>query len=221
SFAISADVTSAASCEALLTKVLDTCGHIDVLVNNAGIATGGPISELDEAELRTLVAVNVYGPIQLSRLVVPEMLKRGSGHIVNISSTAGLLSPPGQTAYAASRAAILGFSDALRRELEGSGVYVSVIMPGWTKTGMLADMEPDKMRAAGMIGPGLGLDLPEIPAQAVVDAVRYRRREIILGGPLALLGWTATRGLIGVTDAYYRYLIDIHKMVEVMRDMGT
>lgn len=221
SLAVPADVGSAESCAAMLAEVRERLGPIDVLVNNAGAALGGPIDELDEAALRRMIAVNLYGPIQLTRLVVPEMRRRRSGHIVNVSSMVGLLTPPGSAAYAATRSAILGFSDALRKELAGSGVAVSLVLPGWTRTAMVAGMDVGRMRAAGLVGRGLSLDPPEVPAQAAVDAVRYRRREVLLGGPLALVGGLAGRGLPGLIDLYYRALFNRRELVALMRDLGA
>jgi NAD(P)-dependent dehydrogenase (short-subunit alcohol dehydrogenase family) len=219
--AVPADVGSAESCAAMLAQVGEQLGPIDVLVNNAGAALGGPVDELDDEALRRMIAVNLYGPIQLTRLVVPEMRRRRSGHIVNVSSMVGLLTPPGSAAYAATRSAILGFSDALRKELAGSGIAVSLVLPGWTRTAMVAGMDVDRMRAAGLVGRGLSLDLPDVPAQAVVDAVRYRRREVLLGGPLALVGGLAGRGLPGLIDLYYRTLFDRRELVALMRDLGA
>jgi short-subunit dehydrogenase len=218
---VAADVSRPEDGAAMLEAVRAGLGPVDVLVNNAGLSLGGPVEELDDAELRRLIAVNIYGPIALSRLVVPEMRRRGAGHIVNVSSMVGLLTPPGSAAYAATRSAIVGFSDALRKELAGTGVHVAMVLPGWTRTGMLADMDEARMRAAGMIGRGLRLDPPEAPARAIVDAVRHRRREVFLGGPLAILGGVAGRGLPAAIDAYYRFLFDRDEMVTLMRDLGT
>lgn len=219
--AVAGDVSSPEDGASIVAAVRERLGPIDVLVNNAGLGLGGPIDELDAAALRRLVAVNVYGPIQLARLVVPEMRRRGAGHIVNVSSMVGLLTPPGSAAYAATRSAMIGFSDALRKELAGSGVRVSLVLPGWTRTGMLAAMDKARMGAAGMVGHGLSLDPPEVPARAIIRAVRYGRREVLLGGPLAILGGLAGRGLPWAIDAYYRVMFDADEMVAVMRDLGT
>jgi len=219
--AVAADVTDAAACARLVEVVETQLGPIDVLVNNAGLSLGGPIGDLDDKALGQLIAVNVTGPIQLTRLVIPGMQRRAAGHVVNVSSMVGLLTPPGSAAYAATRAAILGFSDALRKELAGSGVAVSLVLPGWTQTGMLADMNLARMRAAGMIGGSIHLDPPEVPAQAIVDAVRHRRREVLLGGPIVIVGGLAARGLPGAIDAFFRHRFDTRQLVEVMRDLGA
>ncbi len=132
-------------------------GRIDVLVNNAGLSYGGRLEELDPARLRALGAVNLYGPLRLARAVIPLMMRKGgragefAGHIVNVSSVAGVLLAPGMSVYGATRRGIIAFSTALRRELRGTGIRVSTVLPAFTNTPMADRVGEDALARAGAI----------------------------------------------------------------------
>ena len=102
-------------------------GYIDVLVNNAGVMPIGPFLDHSEQAIRSAVEVNFYGVLNGCRLVLPEMVKRGSGHVVNIASMAGVLAVPGQALYAGTKFAVVGLSTALSDEFAPQGVDVSVV----------------------------------------------------------------------------------------------
>ncbi len=130
---------------------LDKLGiAVDVLVNNAGTADHGAFSILDPEALDTLVAVNIRALTALTRLLLPGMLARGAGRILNVASVAAFQPVPALAAYAASKAYVLSLSEALSEELRGSGVTVTALCPGLTRTEMLSDL-PDLLRplAAG------------------------------------------------------------------------
>jgi len=183
-----ADITDEAEMKRLIKTVIRKYGYIDILVNNAGISLGGPLIGQNSADLHRMLAVNIYGPIRLTQLITPIMIAQKSGHIVNIASMAGLIAAPGQTTYSATQNAIVAFSNALRRELDELGIYVSTVLPGWTQTDMIANMDQTKMKEVGLLSPFTTIDEPEIPAQVIVDAVRYRQREVTMGGPQLKLG---------------------------------
>ncbi|MBX3176987.1 MAG: SDR family oxidoreductase [Candidatus Hydrogenedentes bacterium] len=114
-------------------------GPVDILVNNAGVVTGKPLAEQDTTEIETTVRVNVLGVIHTTRALLPAMLDRGAGHIVNIASASGLIPVPRLTTYGASKWACLGFSESLRVELRRqAGMRVSTICPSYINTGMFA-----------------------------------------------------------------------------------
>ena len=129
-----ADVTN----EADRTTLVAAAGDVDVLVNNAGLGWHGLVEDMPFANVRELVELNVLSLIDLTQRVLPGMLARGHGHIVNIGSIAGYVGVPGETVYCATKFAVQGFTDGLRRELRGRGVDVTLVAPGPIKTEFLA-----------------------------------------------------------------------------------
>ena len=111
---------------------------LDLLVNNAGVSIVSPFTATSEADWEWLTAVNLWGPLRLTRAIVPSMLARGRGHLAFVASLAGLVGAPGMVAYSTSKFALVGFAEALRLELAGTGVDVSVVCPGYVRTGLHA-----------------------------------------------------------------------------------
>lgn len=133
------DVTDAESFATFLDKArADGGGHIDVLINNAGVMPVGPFLDHSEQAIRTAIEVNFYGVLTGCRLVLPDMVKRRNGHIINIASMAGMLAVPGQALYAGTKFAVVGLSTALSDEFAPQGVQVSCVMPTFTNTELIA-----------------------------------------------------------------------------------
>jgi NAD(P)-dependent dehydrogenase (short-subunit alcohol dehydrogenase family) len=107
---------------------------VDLLFNNAGVAVGGSFEEVSESDFQWLFDINFWGIVRMTRAFLPVLRQSDEARIVNISSLFGLISPPGQTAYSASKFAVRGFSNALRCELEGSTVSLTVVHPGGVAT---------------------------------------------------------------------------------------
>lgn len=130
--AVAADLTL----ESGLDAVADAAGDdaVEVLVNNAGFATWGPVVETDEEALADMIALNVTALTRLTRRFLPAMRGRGAGYILNVASTAAFLPGPDMSAYYASKAYVLSFSEALAVELRGSGLAVTCLCPGPTRT---------------------------------------------------------------------------------------
>ena len=128
------DVRSTEDVERVVDRVIDEAGRIDALVNNAGYGQHGPIEDIDDELFEKQFDVNVFGPHRLVRAVLPHMRERREGTIVNVSSVAGRLAAPGMGVYSASKHAIEGYSDSLRRELEPFDIDVSVVQPGPVET---------------------------------------------------------------------------------------
>ena len=171
-----ADVTDRTSFAGCVTDVLDRLGRIDVLVNNAGIMPLGPfLDEPDELSAATL-DVNVWGLIHGMRLVLPQMIERGSGHVVNVASMAGKLVVPGMAVYNASKFAAVGLTAAVRAEYACSGVSVSAVLPSAVRTGLASGVP---------LGHGMPTVDPEDVAAAIVGSVRSRKAEITVPGYLA------------------------------------
>lgn len=128
---VPADVARQADLERLVRTTLETWGQIDILFNNAGFGRLDFLENLEPArDIETQIRVNLLGVIQLTRLVLPHMLERRQGHIINMSSVAGWLAAPLYSIYAAGKFGVRGFTDALRREVAPFGIHVSGIYPG-------------------------------------------------------------------------------------------
>lgn len=137
------DVTDAESFAAFLDKArTDGSGHVDVLINNAGVMPIGDFLAQSDEAIQTAIDVNFSGVLTGCRLVLPELVRRGSGHIVNIASLAGVMAVPGQAVYAGTKFAVMGLSTALADEFAGRGVEVSVIMPPFTNTELISGTRP-------------------------------------------------------------------------------
>ncbi len=137
------DVTDPQSFAAFLDKArTDGGGHVDVLINNAGVMPiGGFLTQTDEA-IRTSIEVNFCGVLTGCRLALPEMVRRRSGHIINIASLAGVMAVPGQVVYAGTKFAVVGLSTALADEFAAHGIDVTVVMPPFTNTELISGTRP-------------------------------------------------------------------------------
>jgi 3-oxoacyl-[acyl-carrier protein] reductase len=134
--AVPGDLAKSAEITALA-RAAEDFGPIDALVNNAGVAHRAPLGETSEALWDETLSVNLKAPFLLTRLLLPGLLARGRGRIVNVCSISSVVGTARLTAYCASKWGLLGFSKALARELEGSGVSVTTVLPGSTDTDML------------------------------------------------------------------------------------
>jgi short-subunit dehydrogenase len=172
------DVTSRESFAEFTAEVLDRFERIDVLVNNAGVMPLGDFLSEDDATSRTTVDVNVWGLIHGMRLVMPHMIERGSGHVVNVASMAGKLVVPGMAVYNASKFAAVGLSAAVREEYRDTGVSVSAVLPSAVRT---------RLASGVPLGHGMPTVDPEDVARAIVGSVDSRRAEITV--PRYLASW--------------------------------
>ena len=131
---VALDVTKAEQIDAAVSAALERFGRIDVLVNNAGYGYQSTAEEGDDAEIRAQFDANVFGLFALTRAVLPGLRERRRGHIINITSVAGLVGFPGSGHYAASKHAVEGWSDALRAEVQPLGIGVTCVEPGPFRT---------------------------------------------------------------------------------------
>ncbi len=174
------DVTDARSFAGFLDKARADSqsglgGHIDVLVNNAGVMPIGPFLDHSDQAVRSAVEVNLYGVLNGCRLALPEMVNRGGGHIVNIASIAGVVAVPGQALYAGTKFAVVGLSTALSDEFAPKGVNVSVVLPTFTDTELIAGT-----KTTGAQKPVQ----PEDIADAVVRIIERPTTAVSVPGPL-------------------------------------
>ena len=151
------DVTNPESFNGFLDDAERHLGPIDILVNNAGLMNSGPVIEEPDALTRRIIEVDVYGVILGSKLAASRMKARGQGHVINIASLAGRSPGPYLATYCASKHAVLAFTESLRRELYGTGVNLSAVLPTFTNTDMAAgfkgfpfirNAEPDEVAEA-------------------------------------------------------------------------
>jgi NAD(P)-dependent dehydrogenase (short-subunit alcohol dehydrogenase family) len=133
-FAVKMDVTHADEIQQGVEDVLNRFDHIDVLVNNAGYGLFGAVEEVTMEESRAQMETNFFGPLELTKAFLPSMRKRKSGHIIQISSMAGIRSTPGLGIYNASKHALEGFTEALYHEVKPLGIKVTIIEPGPFRT---------------------------------------------------------------------------------------
>jgi len=211
------DVRNAAQRREILEQVHGQFGEIDILINNAGIEFTAAYHDLTEENIRDIIAVNLEGPMILTRLVLPEMLRRGRGHIVNMASLAGKAGPAFQEPYAATKAGLIAFTSSLRGTYRQDGVSASVIVPGFVEAGIYA-----KLKArSGMAAPALlGTSSPETVARAVIRAIEQDLPEVIVNSvPVRpLLAFTALfpaagewlGGKVGAND-FFRRVVQAQK----------
>jgi short-subunit dehydrogenase len=172
--AMPVDLSQTSQREKLIADVLKKFGRIDVLINNAGLETEGAYADLSWSSIRETIEVNLIAPMSLTHLVLPEMLKKKAGHIVNIASIAAKSGAPYAATYSGTKAGLAEWTRALRLELADTGVHFSTIFPGYVReVGMFAKF--------GMRSPWLvGSCAPSQVAKAVVQAIEKGRAERII-----------------------------------------
>src|SRR5437762_3882019 len=139
------DVTSDESVSAVVRRVIDRFGRLDVLVNNAGTGAAGAAEESSVAQIQGVFDINFFGLVRMTRAVLPHMRAQGRGRIVNISSVLGLVPAPYMAVYAATKHAIEGYSESVDHEVREHGVRVLLIEPAYTRTGFDANaLQPDE-----------------------------------------------------------------------------
>ena len=193
--AVAADLGRPADVERLAATALGGPEPVDILVNNAGIGWEGPFAAMPPEKIDDLVAVNLLGAVRLTRAVLPSMLERRRGHIVNVASIAGHVGVRDEALYAATKAALLTFSEGLRYEVQESGVRVSTVSPGLVDTEFFARRGSPLRRRRPRPIP------PERVAEAIVRAIERNRDEVVTPGWLRLPIW-----LHGAWPGLYRAL---------------
>ena len=133
---VKADVSNFEETESMVKEIVNEYGKIDVLVNNAGITQDGLIMRMKKESFDQVVDINLGGTFNVTRNVVPFMVKQRSGRIINVSSVVGIVWNAGQSNYAASKAGIIGFTKSLAKELSSRGILVNAIAPGFIETKM-------------------------------------------------------------------------------------
>jgi short-subunit dehydrogenase len=196
--AVHIDLSSKASIEQCCSELGAELGQIDVLVNNAGLMTGGLLEEQDIDEVYAMFQVNLVGVTHLTRRVLPGMLARRKGTIANNASISGYAHFPAASTYAASKAGIVGFTESLRRELRGTGVHAMHLVTPGVATDMLS--ATDEVYGRHIDTSGWDHIPPETWAAKVVSAIEADKRVLGPGGRSGL-AMLAARGPAFLLDA--------------------
>ena len=164
---VCADVTDAAQVEKVYAAICLQFGHVDALVNNAGIAAGRLFTDITEEEWRQMQAVHVDGAYRCCRVVLPDMIRRQNGTIVNISSMWGVVGASCEVHYSAAKAALIGMTRALAKEVGPSGIRVNCVAPGVIDTDMLRGYTEEDIAALREETPLCRIGTPRDVAEAV------------------------------------------------------
>jgi NAD(P)-dependent dehydrogenase (short-subunit alcohol dehydrogenase family) len=163
------DVTERESFAAFLDGVEDRLGPVDVLINNAGIMPLGDFAEEDDATTIRIIDINVHGVLTGTKLAVRRMRPRRTGHIINVASMVGKISPPGGATYVASKHAVVGLTESVQLENADYGIELSVVMPVVVRTELGSGLK--ETRGVKSVG-------PEEVAAAIVDAIKVPKRDV-------------------------------------------
>jgi short-subunit dehydrogenase len=181
------DVAHEAAVKSFAEDVVARHGRVTLLVNNAGVALFGTFEEISLDDLRWLMGVNFWGTVYGVRYFLPILKQQPRAHIVNLSSVFGIVAPAGQSAYAASKFAIRGFTEALRHELDGSSVFVSCVHPAGVKTAIarrakLGANTPVSTREEGIARlDAVSKTSAEEAAERILQGVERNERRILIG----------------------------------------
>jgi NADP-dependent 3-hydroxy acid dehydrogenase YdfG len=186
--AVKTDVTQLEHISNMIEISLEKFNQIDILFNNAGVPSLDWLEKLDTSEgIDTPLFVNLWSVIHTARVVLPHMIERRKGHIINMASMAGLVAPPTYSVYAASKFGVRGFTEALRREVGLFGIDVSAIYPGGVKTDFIPD--PAAMRKTGLTTPRIFTLKVDDVARTVLRIASNPRKMVIIPWPMRLVYW--------------------------------
>lgn len=208
---ISTDVASEKKVQSILDKFMEKVGVPDYVINCAGMVVPGTVTELNADVFHSIMDVNFFGTVNVTKAVLPGMIQRGSGHIVNISSFLGFFASYGYSAYASSKFAVRGFSDVIRAELKPQGIKVSLVYPADTDTPQLAEerkLQSEMIREINEIG---GLMSADTAASRIIKGVS-KGRYIITPGFMS----TFVHALVNVAG-YLQYLIIDFIIADVLK----
>ena len=185
-YPVRADVTELADIQSLVRTALQRYGQIDALFNNAGFGRMGWLEDLEPIEdVAQQINTNLLGLVQVTRAVLPHMIARKGGHIINMASMAGLVATPTYTVYAAGKFGVRGFSEALRREVGVHGIRVSVLFPGGVQNEF--SNKAGIIRKTGLTTPGWLRLTNEDVAGAVLGLLQRPRRSLVIPWPMHLV----------------------------------
>jgi len=181
------DVADEAAIRALPEAVLAAHGRASVLINNAGVALVGTFEQASLADFEWLMNINFWGGVRLTHAFLPLLRRQTAAQIVLLSSVFGLIGPPGQTAYAASKFALRGFGEALRHELAGTPVGVTLVHPGGIDTNIARSarigeaVDPQAARAGVALFQKMLKTKADVAASRIIAGIEKRRKRVLIG----------------------------------------
>lgn len=185
------DVSDLGAVEAFAEKVLSKFGTATHLVNNAGVGLVGRTEEVSYDDMRWMIDINFWGTVYGTKTFLPIFREQGHGHIVNISSVFGLMAPPGQSTYCASKFAVRGFTESLRHEMAGTDIYVSCVHPGGVRTNIVksarkGENAPQEDKdIAPVIFDQVCRTSPEDAAEVIMRGIKKKNPRILIGSDAA------------------------------------
>jgi NAD(P)-dependent dehydrogenase (short-subunit alcohol dehydrogenase family) len=189
------DVADRRAVAAFPQAVIAAHSRVDILVNNAGVAIGGTFEAVSEEDFEWLFEINFWGVVRMTRAFLPLLQKSDDARVVNLSSIYGLISPPAETAYSASKFAVRGFSNSLRHELAGSNVGVTVVHPGGVATSIAdnaripKDMPPEEIARRRAIAKKALRMPPEVAGEIIVKGIERRSARVLAGNDAKFLAF--------------------------------
>lgn len=177
------DVSDEAMVKDTFARVLEEAGHIDVLINNAGFGIFDTFADASLHDVKEMFNVNVFGLVACTKAVLPAMIERNSGHIINIASLAGKIATPKSSAYSATKHAVLGFTNSLRMELGETNIRVTAVNPGPIQTNFfhIADKSGTYVKSVGRY-----MLKPEYVASRIIQVIGTNKREVNLPGWMSI-----------------------------------
>jgi NAD(P)-dependent dehydrogenase (short-subunit alcohol dehydrogenase family) len=184
------DISKYEDVKAFADEIHADFGPIDILVNVAGIALFAQVEDITHEHWKKVIGINLWGPVHGIECFIPEMIRAGRGHVVSVSSTAGIIGLPWHTVYAATKHALVGISEVLRYDLKKHNIDVSVICPGAVATGMVNSAEIVGAKDAIEKGKAKFLKVaipPERVAELIISAIQKKRFLVITSPDIKIL----------------------------------
>lgn len=182
------DVSNPEAVQKAVSENAELLSTVDVLVNNAGISQRAHTWEASHESERHIMETNYFGPIVLAKAVLPGMMKRNSGHIINMSSIVGKIGFPLRSSYAASKHALHGYFDTLRAELHDTNIHVMLVCPGRIKTNISLNAVTGDGTKHGEMDPGQAGGIPaDVCAHKILSAAKNHKAELYIGKEQALI----------------------------------
>lgn len=185
------DVADKAAMHAWAGRIGESSGHVDIVVNNAGVALVETVEASHYEDIEWLMGINFWGVVYGTHAFLPLLRRARQGHLVNISSVFGLIGVPTQSAYNAAKFAVRGYTEALRQEMEGTNVHVCCVHPGGIKTNIASvarggnsDMTQEE-RAREF--ERLAMTTPETAAQKIIGAIEQRKKRLLIGADAVVI----------------------------------
>ena len=180
------DVSDADAVAALPAAVLAEHGRVSILVNNAGVSLGGTFEQVSDTDFEWVININFWGVVRMTRAFLPALRQAPTAQLVNISSLFGLVAPPGQTAYAASKFAVRGFTESLRHETDGTALGVTVVHPGGVRTSIATNarrgnMSNTEVAEQSKLWTRMLRLPPESAAEQIASGIARRAKRVLVG----------------------------------------